>query len=78
MTPIRANMVGPPRSAISISASIAACHWGRAGLLIGKRGDVIGGVAQGDERAAVRHGIVADHQMPPRRSRAKIEIKVHK
>jgi hypothetical protein len=30
ITPIRANMVGPPRSATSMSASIAACHSGCA------------------------------------------------
>jgi hypothetical protein len=28
MTPIRANIVGPPSVATSISASIAACHSG--------------------------------------------------
>ena len=30
ITPILANMVGPPRSATSMSASIAACHSGRS------------------------------------------------
>jgi hypothetical protein len=28
MTPIRANIVGPPLSATRISASMAACHSG--------------------------------------------------
>jgi hypothetical protein len=32
ITPTRANMVGPPRSATSMSAPIAACHSGRSDL----------------------------------------------
>jgi hypothetical protein len=35
MTPMRANIVGPPSSTTSISASIAACHSGRAASLLG-------------------------------------------
>jgi hypothetical protein len=35
MTPIRANIVGPFRSATSISASIAACHSGSAASFSG-------------------------------------------
>jgi hypothetical protein len=36
ITPIRANMVGPPRSATSMSASIAACHSGRSDSFFGR------------------------------------------
>jgi hypothetical protein len=36
ITPIRANMVGPPRSATSMSASIAACHSGSAASFFGR------------------------------------------
>ena len=36
MTPMRANIVGPPRSATSMSASIAACHSGSAASFFGR------------------------------------------
>ncbi len=35
MIPMRANIVGPPNSATSISASIAACHSGDAASCFG-------------------------------------------
>jgi hypothetical protein len=48
MTPILANIVGPPRVATIIRASIAACHSG-----LRKLGDVVASVLECDELAAV-------------------------
>jgi hypothetical protein len=53
MTPMRASIVGPPRVATSIRASIASCHW-RGMLGFGKLGDVVAGVLEGDEPAPAR------------------------
>ena len=36
ITPMRANIVGPPRSATSMSASIATCHSGNAASFFGR------------------------------------------
>jgi hypothetical protein len=44
MTPMRANIVGPPSVATRIRASIAACHSAKAR-------DVVAGVLQRDELA---------------------------
>jgi hypothetical protein len=51
MTPIRANIVGPPRFATSIKARIASCHCGALCSAFGKLGDVIAGVLDRDELA---------------------------
>jgi len=53
MTPIRANIVGPPDVATRIKASMAACH---CGLMLGfrKLDDVIAGILEGDELATAR------------------------
>jgi hypothetical protein len=52
MTPMRANIVGPPSVATRIRASIAACHSG--GIVLGFResGDIVAGILEGDKLAA--------------------------
>jgi hypothetical protein len=51
MTPIRANIVGPPDVATRIKASIAACHSAASCSAFGKFRDVGAGVLEGDELA---------------------------
>jgi hypothetical protein len=53
MTPILASIVGPPRVAMSIRASIAACHCGRGMLGLWKFGNVVAGVRERDDLAPV-------------------------
>jgi hypothetical protein len=50
MTPIRANIVGPPDVATRIRASIAACHSGASCSPLRKLGDEVAGIFQSDER----------------------------
>jgi len=54
MTPMRANIVGPPSVATRIKASMAACH--SAGIVLGLRkfGYVIAGILERDKLAAAR------------------------
>src|SRR5437667_9215747 len=52
MTPIRANIVGPPDVATRIKASIAACHSAAWCSAFGS--DVVAGILQGDELATAR------------------------
>ena len=54
MMPMRANMVGPSFSATRISASIAARHSGASCSGFRKLGDVVAGILQRDQLAAVR------------------------
>jgi hypothetical protein len=54
MTPIRANIVGPPDVATRISASMAALPLRGLGLGLRKFRDVLAGVLKGDELATAR------------------------
>jgi hypothetical protein len=54
MTPMRANIVGPPDVAARIKASMAACH--SAGIVFGLRkfGYVLAGILERDKLATAR------------------------
>jgi hypothetical protein len=52
MTPMRANIVGPPDVTTRIKASIAACHTAASVLGLGKFRDVFAGILERDELAA--------------------------
>jgi len=64
MTPMRAIMVGPPRLATNISASIAACHSGSSASALASSVDVIRRVAQASQLAAARRCASRPRGMP--------------
>jgi hypothetical protein len=66
MTPIRANIVGPPDVATRIKASIAACHSAAFVLGLRKLDDVIAGILERHELVTARQRYrIVKPSLPP-------------